>query len=445
MTKPPVCLTIAGLDPSGGAGVIADIKTFSAFGCFAAAAVTSITFQNTTGVFGAEHQSAEVVRQQVEPVIDDYEVVAVKTGMLPTGEVIDETARLIGRMNGVRLVVDPVVRSTSGFDLIDDAALRVLVEKLFPLADIVTPNRPEAERITGRTINSRSDVEAAAREMQSMGARNVLIKGGHMESEQKAIDYLFLGENVHEFEAPFIDTTATHGTGCTLAAAIAANLALGKGLVDAVKIGKDFVTYGYPDRTDARSRSLADKYLGRLLCYWNKNWCEVSYAEGNAGSRAKSSKAEHSRRIESQSRRSYLSTNPKLTDTLRPKLGLSVSCADAAIDLGDEIDPIGDAEYSCQAIEENVVLREVLERCAHNSEADVPVDIRERRSLALLHAELLLQDQLRKDIYLIGADTLRLVAVRHLESELQSECRHKTRLAHEPYLCRDNDVAEVVR
>ena len=242
MTKPPVCLTIAGLDPSGGAGVIADIKTFSAFGCFAAAAVTSITFQNTTGVFGAEHQSAEVVRQQVEPVIDDYEVVAVKTGMLPTGEVIDETARLIGRMNGVRLVVDPVVRATSGFDLIDDAALRVLVEKLFPLADIVTPNRPEAERITGRTINSRSDVEAAAREMQAMGARNVLIKGGHMESEQKAIDYLFLGENVHEFEAPFIDTTATHGTGCTLAAAIAANLALGKGLVDAVKIGKDFVT-----------------------------------------------------------------------------------------------------------------------------------------------------------------------------------------------------------
>ena len=242
MTKPPVCLTIAGLDPSGGAGVIADIKTFSAFGCFVAAAITSLTFQNTSGVLGAEHQSGNAVRQQVEPVIDDYEIAAVKTGMLPTAEVINETARLIGKVDDVRLVVDPVVRSTSGFDLIDDAALRVLVEKLFPLADVVTPNRPEAERITGRRINSRSDVEAAAREMRSMGARNVLIKGGHMENDRKAIDYLFLGENLHEFEAAFIDTTATHGTGCTLGAAIAANLALGRGLVDAVKIAKDFVT-----------------------------------------------------------------------------------------------------------------------------------------------------------------------------------------------------------
>src|SRR5687767_5092636 len=120
MTKPPVCLTIAGLEPSGGAGVTADIKTISAFGCFAAAAITSITFQNTAGVFGAERQSGDVVRLQVEPVIDDYEIAAVKTGMLPTAEVINETARLIGKVDDVRLVVDPVVRSTSGFDLIDD-------------------------------------------------------------------------------------------------------------------------------------------------------------------------------------------------------------------------------------------------------------------------------------------------------------------------------------
>ena len=244
MQKPPVCLTIAGLDPSGGAGVIADIKTFSAFKCFAAAAVTSITFQNTVGVFGAEHQSAESVRQQVQPIIDDYDVAAVKTGMLPTAEVIQATVELVRKMNGASFVVDPVVRSTSGFDLIDDAALRVLVKELFPLAELITPNLPEAERITGLKIKDRSDIETAAREIRSLGARNVLIKGGHLEAQdRKAIDYLFIGDEIHAFEAEFIDTTATHGTGCTLAAAITANLALGRQLVDAVQVAKDFVTH----------------------------------------------------------------------------------------------------------------------------------------------------------------------------------------------------------
>src|SRR5687768_14532588 len=246
MDTPPVCLTIAGLDPSGGAGIIADIKTFSAFGCFATAAVSSITFQNTTGVFGAAHQSAEVVRSQVEPIIDDYRIAAVKTGMLPTRDVILETARLIGKMTGARLVVDPVVRSTSGFDLIDDSALRSLIDVLFPLSDLVTPNKAETERISGITIATIEDVRAAAKAMQGMGAKNVLIKGGHLlddaQTPRRAIDYLFMGETVHLYEADFIDTTATHGTGCTLAAAIAANLALGKDLVDCVGIAKRFVT-----------------------------------------------------------------------------------------------------------------------------------------------------------------------------------------------------------
>jgi hydroxymethylpyrimidine/phosphomethylpyrimidine kinase len=246
MTKPPVCLTIAGLDPSGGAGIIADIKTFTAFGCFAAAAVSSLTFQNTAGVFGAEHQTAEAVRRQVEPIIDDYQIAALKTGMLPTLEVIEEVARLVSKMNGAKFVVDPVVRSTSGFDLIDDRALRSLTSVLFPLAELITPNRPEAERISGIAIESPEDVEAAAKTMRSMGARNVLIKGGHPfeaeEGAKKAIDYLFIGEERHVLEADFIDTTATHGTGCTLAAAITANLALGRDLVDSVAIAKQFVT-----------------------------------------------------------------------------------------------------------------------------------------------------------------------------------------------------------
>ena len=247
MAKQPVCLTIAGLDPSGGAGIIADIKTFSAFGCFAAAAVASITFQNTTGVFGADHQTAESIRRQVEPIIDDYEIAALKTGMLPTKEVIDETASLISRMGDAHLVVDPVVRSTSGFDLIDDAALRSLIEVLFPLAEVVTPNLPEAERISGMRIQSVQDVHTAARKIRSLGAKNVLIKGGHLSTEvpgatRKSVDHLFVGEAVHIFDAEYIDTTATHGTGCTLAAAITANLALGKDLPSAVAVAKEFVT-----------------------------------------------------------------------------------------------------------------------------------------------------------------------------------------------------------
>ncbi|MGB7207282.1 MAG: bifunctional hydroxymethylpyrimidine kinase/phosphomethylpyrimidine kinase [Pyrinomonadaceae bacterium] len=245
MIKPKVCLTIAGLDPSGGAGIIADIKTFSTFGCYATAAIASITFQNTTGVFGAVHQTAETIRGQVEPVLKDFHVAAVKTGMLPTREVIEETARLIRENDLTNIVVDPVVRSTSGFDLIDDVALTALIELLFPISSIVTPNIQEAERITGVSIRTVEDIVNSATMIRSMGADNVLIKGGHFEAEtisrQKVRDYLFTDEGRTVFDADYIDTTSTHGTGCTLAAAIAANLALGKDLKDAISISKSFV------------------------------------------------------------------------------------------------------------------------------------------------------------------------------------------------------------
>ena len=247
-TSPPVCLTIAGLDPSGGAGIIADIKTFGAHGCFAAAVVASVTYQNTVGVFGSVNQSAESVRRQADPVFDDYEVAAAKTGMLPTREIIEEVAKIFAERGTKNLVVDPVVRSTSGFDLIDDAALAALVEKLFPLAMIVTPNIPEAERITGVSINNQPDIVEAARKMASLGARAVLIKGGHLVdahnsvSGLKAVDYLFIGSLELAFEAEFIHTRATHGTGCTLAAAITANLGLGRSLEQSVKNAKNFVT-----------------------------------------------------------------------------------------------------------------------------------------------------------------------------------------------------------
>lgn len=241
----PVCLTIAGLDPSGGAGIVADIRTFVSFGCYAAAAVTSLTFQNTTGVFGAVNQSAETLRGQAEPVLNDLEVRVVKTGMLPTKECITETARLVREYEIKDLVVDPVVRSTSGYDLIGDDAVKELTERLFPLAAIVTPNVAETEKITGIAIETAEDVENAANVMHSFGARCVLIKGGHLRGiapKGIARDYLFTDGILEIFDGDYIETDATHGSGCTLSSAIAANLALGKGLPDAVKIAKEFIS-----------------------------------------------------------------------------------------------------------------------------------------------------------------------------------------------------------
>ncbi len=240
----PVVLTIAGLDPSGGAGIVADVRTFAAFGCFPTVAVTSLTFQNTTGVFGAAHQTAETVRAQVLPVIEDFRVAGLKTGMLPTREVVAEVARLLREteLSAAAIVVDPVVRSTSGHDLIDDDALNALKRELLPCAHLITPNVPEAERLTGMKINDERDLHPAAQALRAMGARAVLIKGGHLAGTE-ALD-LLLDENdqVEMFSAPRIDTTSTHGTGCTLAAAIAACLARGLSLRAAIDAAKRFVT-----------------------------------------------------------------------------------------------------------------------------------------------------------------------------------------------------------
>jgi hydroxymethylpyrimidine/phosphomethylpyrimidine kinase len=240
-TAPPVALTVAGFDPSGGAGVVADVKTFTAFGCFATAAVTSLTFQNTQGVYGAVHQTARAVREQVLPVVADFRVAAVKTGMLPTREVIEEVARLLREGPLPAPVVDPVVRSTSGFDLIDDEALAALKEELLPLARLLTPNVPEAERLTGLTIRGEDDMRRAAEALRGMGARAVLVKGGHL-TGRVALDLLDDGGTLQTFSAERIETTSTHGTGCTLAAAVAAGLARGLALAEAVGAAKLFVT-----------------------------------------------------------------------------------------------------------------------------------------------------------------------------------------------------------
>jgi hydroxymethylpyrimidine/phosphomethylpyrimidine kinase len=239
----PVVLTIAGLDPSGGAGIVADIKTISALGCFPAAALTSLTFQNTTGVFGAEHQSAQTLRDQVMPVVQDLTVAAAKTGMLPTAEIVAEVARLFSEENLPAPVVDPVVVATSGDVLIDEEAFEILKTKLFPLARIVTPNIPEAEKLAGFAIETEDDMRRAAEVIQSMGPRAVLVKGGHRQViPGEAVDVLFSENGIFtEFRSEYLEVGEVHGSGCTLSAAIAACLGRGLTLEDAVGAAKEYV------------------------------------------------------------------------------------------------------------------------------------------------------------------------------------------------------------
>ncbi len=246
-----VVLSIAGFDPSGGAGVLADIKTFSAFGCFGTAAISSLTSQNTMAVYGAVHQSAETLRAQIEPVANDFQIAAVKTGMLPTRETIEVTAELIELHGLSNVVVDPVIRSTSGFDLIDEVAMKFLIERLLPLACVITPNMAEAERLTGFEVNDLDGMKRAAERIYELANpkirnqqsairnRSVLVKGGHLPNE--ATDVLFDGDEFRLFRAPKIATRNTHGTGCTLSSAIAALLANGCEVTEAIAQAKRYL------------------------------------------------------------------------------------------------------------------------------------------------------------------------------------------------------------
>ena len=248
-----VALSIAGFDPSGGAGVLADIKTFAAFGVYGTAAITSLTSQNTVAVYGAFHQPAEVLRAQMEPLFADFQIAAVKIGMLPTCEAIEIVADAIERHqlpNVVpNVVIDTVIRSTSGYDLIDDGAVEVLIERLLPLARVITPNLAEAERLTGMKVK---DLEGMKRAAQSLSERlqsairnpqsaipAVLVKGGHLSAE--ATDVLYDGSQFHLFRASKIVTRSTHGTGCTLSSAIAALLARGCDVPEAVSKAKSYL------------------------------------------------------------------------------------------------------------------------------------------------------------------------------------------------------------
>lgn len=258
MSQPEkIALTIAGLDPSGGAGVIADIRTFASLGCLSTAAITSLTFQNDREVWGAEHVSPETLRAQVMSVVREHAVAGAKTGMLPTPEIVCAVARLFRETDLPAPVVDPVMRSTSGYALIEEGALETLLAELLPLARIITPNIPEAERITGLRIANEAEMRQAAAAIRELGARAVLVKGGHLKRPEadgggqeagepattdEAIDVLDDQGSVTVFRGVWIDAGNVRGTGCMLSAAIAACLAKGMRLENSVAEAKRFVS-----------------------------------------------------------------------------------------------------------------------------------------------------------------------------------------------------------
>jgi hydroxymethylpyrimidine/phosphomethylpyrimidine kinase len=235
-------LTIAGSDSGGGAGIQADLKTFAARGVFGMSALTAITAQNTIGVQGVFELPPDFVALQIDSVLSDIGADAVKTGMLSSAPII---AAIVDRLKAHQvpwLVVDPVMRAKSGDPLLREEARDALVELLIPLADVITPNLPEAEVLAGFAIRSRDDMHRAAEGIQALGARNVVVKGGHLPDDPESVDVLFDGREFHEFTAPRVETRNTHGTGCTFASAIAAELAKGANVVQAVGTAKDYLT-----------------------------------------------------------------------------------------------------------------------------------------------------------------------------------------------------------
>lgn len=232
-------LTIAGSDSSGGAGIQADLKTIAALGGYGMSVITALTAQNTTGVQGIYEIPVPFIEKQFDSVVSDLGIDAVKTGMLSSPRIIAAVAKKIRKHKIGRVVVDPVMVAKGGSRLLAARAEECLKKDLLPLALVVTPNIPEAERLSGIKITSRKSMERAARIIHDMGPRNVLIKGGHRKGE--ALDILFDGENIFEFASPRIRTKDTHGTGCTLASAIAVYIAFGKSVRDSVAMAKDYI------------------------------------------------------------------------------------------------------------------------------------------------------------------------------------------------------------
>lgn len=237
-SSPPIVLTIAGFDPTAGAGTGADLKTIAAHNCYGVAVVTALTVQSSRGVKGVQPVSAELVRAQLEELLKDVPVAAVKIGMLGTRANVQVVAEVLEKKKISNVVVDPVLRSTSGMELLEAAGTKELAKRLLALATVITPNIGEAEALAGVEIKKLDDMKAAAVKLREMGARAVVITGGELE---RPTDLLYVGEEFTPFGSERIKSENTHGTGCAFSSAIAANLALGRQLADSVMLAKAYV------------------------------------------------------------------------------------------------------------------------------------------------------------------------------------------------------------
>lgn len=236
---PPILLSIAGFDPSCGAGTAADLKTFAAHGCYGVAAITALTVQNTQGVQEVQNTPSAMLRAQLDALAKDSEIAAVKIGMLGNRSNAVAVTEFLDANNFAHIVHDPVMKSSTGTELLDAAGLKYLVAEMLKRSSVITPNVPEAEILTGLTIRDTGDMEAAARKIVEMGARAVIVKGGHMD---KAVDILFDGTDIMPLAGDKGKEEALHGTGCTFASAIAAHLAAGRSLFEAATLAKAYVT-----------------------------------------------------------------------------------------------------------------------------------------------------------------------------------------------------------
>jgi len=236
-----VALTIAGSDSSGGAGIQADLKTFQAHGVFGMSAVTAVTVQNTQKVYAIQEMEPGIVHDQITCLFDDVEIHAVKIGMVSSIELIQAIAKALKAVKLPSVILDPVMISKSGYRLLNQDAQDALVHQLFPLSDIITPNIYEAEVLINNKISTVDEMKFAAQEILKLGAKNVVVKGGHL-GEDRATDILYDGQEFKDLESQRIETKNTHGTGCTFSSAIAANIALGKGFFEAVTLAKAYIT-----------------------------------------------------------------------------------------------------------------------------------------------------------------------------------------------------------
>lgn len=233
-------LTIAGSDCSGGAGIQADLKTFGAHGIYGMSVIVSVVAENTSRVIDIQDIRPDIIEKQMDAIFEDIEVDAVKVGMLSGIECMQAVSCKLKQYKPSKVVIDPVMLAKGGHALMQENALYYFIKEVLPLADLLTPNIPEAEAITGMKISTVEDIELAAKSIYSMGAKNILLKGGHREGDPE--DILFDGERFYSFKAKRVNTKNTHGTGCTLSSAITSNMAMGMKTEEAVKRAKAYVT-----------------------------------------------------------------------------------------------------------------------------------------------------------------------------------------------------------